>query len=224
MLHCDPWFAYIPKQITQIADSLGVNSILLDQENEYCLGSKKELVELNLKNLHLQTLPVDLFDDFPYIKDLTISNNGIDYLPPNIFSKLKNLESLHIFEPISYKDYSIINFENLSKLKELGIVSNWPILAISEMLTKVDKLNLYTSLEKLRKELFYGFDGLSELKIMAPSLKQIDMDSLSSLKQLKFLELEIDPSIVPENLLTLTRSFLPELYDLRINGSWIYDY
>ncbi|KAM0680290.1 hypothetical protein GINT2_001676 [Glugoides intestinalis] len=159
----------------------------------------------------LEKIPDLLFDDLTNLESLSLQNNNIKELQPNIFNNLQKLESLDLSKN-KLTEFPSCVFDDLTNLKSLSLQNN----NIKELqpnifnnLQKLEYLRLYNN--KLTEFPSCVFDGLVNLKLLSlqnNNIKELQPNIFNNIQKLEYLrfynnKLTEFPSCVFDGLVNL---------------------
>ena len=181
-------FKNICNQLEQLSINLKINyKSALDRM--LCGHVFSCLITLSICNNFITKLDKKLFEGFPMLQSLTISDNRLlQKIENDAFSDLKQLISLDLSNNL-IKTLSNQNFSGLEKLKYLNMNRN-VLESVEENvfsgLKNLTVLNLTDNrLYKIKSKLTNLFDGLSNLKYLDLTFNSLKIFDLSILKNLK---------------------------------------
>ena len=163
-----------------------------------------KLINLDLSDLYLDTLPLGIFDNLPHLLKLDLGGNAFSYITEGIFEKLPQLTHLNFSlnpddRPLEMNDnFEIILPENifdyLGELKVLGLggsqIKSLPS-GIFKKLLKLEELDLsYNLLPTLPRCIFDTLKKLKELNLSCNKFLNLPRDLLIELKSLTLLKFE----------------------------------
>ncbi|KAM0679888.1 hypothetical protein GINT2_002060 [Glugoides intestinalis] len=164
----------------------------------------------------LEKIPDLLFDDLTNLESLSLQNNNIKELQPNIFNNLQKLEFLYLSKN-KLTEFPSCVFDGLVNLKSLGLQNNNIKELQPNLFNNLQKLeSLYLTSNKLTEFPSCVFDGLVNLKSLSleyNNIKELQPNLFNNLQKLESLYLTSNkltefPSCVFDGLVNLKSLWL----------------
>lgn len=205
--------AYSPEYMIKIS-KFQLSTLTLWKSNVTSInGTFTSITTLYVLKSHFQARDKDLLVKFPNLRELILLKNTNLLVDPLQFSKLKNLQLLHISDA-NFTEPCVTRrwFYNMEKLRELVLNDNH-IKCIEEdafsSLKHLKKLDLtYNNIAKLGEFVFNPLITLQQLGLYGNKLEGFQMEMLSS-QRMHLKDLGVDWTVLrdskvkPEDLMRM---------------------